>query len=58
MDREVPQSCTTCKHRPGCLKRSLLIFLLFIQTGRDRELSYDKDGLATDLVCQDWKGQA
>lgn len=50
-------SCKTCLHDPGCLKKGLLIFLLFIQTGRDRELSYDTNGLATGLACPNWEAK-
>ena len=38
------QCCATCRHDPGCLKKGLMVFLLFIQTGRDRELRRGPNG--------------
>lgn len=44
MCKDSEKDCNTCRHNPGCLKKGLAVFLLFIQTGRDRELSRDPDG--------------
>ena len=50
---------TPRRHNPGCLKKGLAVFLLFIQTGRDRELSRDPDGhLKTAFRCRDWEEKA
>ena len=37
MCKDSEKDCNTCRHNPGCLKKGLAVFLLFIQTGRDRE---------------------
>lgn len=56
MSTELERSCNTCRHDPGCLKKGLAIFFLFIQTGRDQELSRDPDGhLNTAFRCPDWE---
>ena len=44
MCKDSEKDCNTCRHNPGCLKKGLAVFLLFIQTGRNRELSRDPDG--------------
>ena len=35
MCKDSEKDCNTCRHNPGCLKKGLAVFLLFIQTGRD-----------------------
>ena len=44
MCKDSEKDCNTCRHNPGCLKKGLAVFLLFIQTGRDRELSRGRCG--------------
>ena len=34
MCKDSEKDCNTCRHNPGCLKKGLAVFLLFIQTGR------------------------
>ncbi len=47
--------CNTCGIRAGCLKRSLLIFFLYIVTGRSRELTQEiKDNISVEDDCCDW----
>lgn len=59
MCKDSEKDCNTCRHNPGCLKKGLAVFLLFIQTGRDRELSRDPDGhLKTAFRCRDWEGES
>lgn len=58
MTKDTPKRCCrTCRHDPGCLKKALIIFFLFIVTGRDQELSYDENGLVTSVSCPDWEGK-
>ena len=32
MCKDSEKDCNTCRHNPGCLKKGLAVFLLFIQT--------------------------
>lgn len=52
------QCCATCRHDPGCLKKGLMVFLLFIQTGRDRELRRGPNGdLREGFCCPEWEAK-
>ena len=34
MCKDSEKDCNTCRHNPGCLKKGLAVFLLFIQKRR------------------------
>ena len=45
MCKDSEKDCNTCRHNPGCLKKGLAVFLLFIQ-------------LKTAFRCRDWEEKA
>ena len=50
------RSCVNCAVKSTCLKRSMSIFVLYIQTGRSNELTAEikeKFNCADD--CANWK---
>ena len=52
------QCCATCRHDPGCLKKGLMVFLLFIQSGRDRELRRGpNEDLQEVFCCPEWEAK-
>ncbi len=47
--------CDSCGAKARCLKRSYLIFLLYIVTGRINELTPQvKDNLCCEDDCEHW----
>lgn len=50
------KNCVNCDIKHTCLKRSLCIFLLYIQTGRVDELTEDiRKNFSCDADCDYWK---
>ena len=49
------KGCKTCRHDPGGLKKAMLSFFLYIQTGRDRELRKVQNDPDLDFLCPDWE---
>ncbi len=48
-------ACDTCGAKPRCLKRSLLIFQLYIVTGRSRELTPEvHEDICIEDDCEHW----
>lgn len=47
--------CKTCRYRSGCLSKGLMIFSLYIQTGRDQELRHIQNDLDKYLGCPNWE---
>lgn len=49
------KSCVNCGVKGTCLKRSLGIFLLYIQTGRSNELTENvRDNFSCAADCDHW----
>lgn len=57
MAMEQKQCCATCRREPGCLRKGLMIFSLYIQTGRDQELRRIQHGLDRQLGCPNWEAE-
>ena len=51
------QYCKTCKHRLGCLTKGMMIFFLYIQTGRDQELRHIQNDPDKHLGCPNWEAE-
>lgn len=52
------QCCATCRHDPGCLKKGLMVFLLFIQSGRDWALHRGPNGDQQEgFCCPEWEAK-
>lgn len=50
------RSCVNCGVKSTCLKRSLGIFLLYIQTGRTSELTENvRENFSCAADCEHWK---
>ena len=50
------KSCNSCSVKDTCLKRTLGIFLLYIQTGRIAELTPEvKDNFCVSDQCENWR---
>lgn len=50
------RSCVNCAVKSTCLKRSMSIFVLYIQTGRSDELTAEiKENLNCARDCANWK---
>lgn len=50
------RSCVNCGVKSTCLKRSLSIFLLYIQTGRINELTEDvREKFSCAADCDHWQ---
>lgn len=50
------QCCAICRHDPGCMKKGLMVFPRFIQTGQDRELRRGPNGnLQEGFCCSVWE---
>lgn len=50
------QSCNNCSVKDTCLKRTLGIFLLYIQTGKFSELTPEvKDNFFVAEQCENWQ---
>ncbi len=49
------ERCQNCANHNGCLMKGALIFMLFIQTGRVRELPPNLDDLNIRAFCNHWK---
>lgn len=48
-------TCNTCAGKARCLKRSYLIYLLYIVTGRSKELTADvRDNICVEEECKNW----
>ena len=51
MDR----SCLCCAHKDVCVKRSMAVFTLFIQTGRYDEVKEAQKNLNIGVDCENWR---
>lgn len=49
------KSCLTCSHKAVCLKRSMAIFMLYIQTGRYDEVKDAQEHFDVSSDCQNWE---
>ena len=50
------RSCVTCSAKSTCLKRSMGIFLIYIQTGRINELTETvRENFNCAADCEHWK---
>lgn len=50
------RSCVNCAAKSTCLKRSMSIFVLYIQTGRSNELIAEiKENFNCTDDCVNWK---
>ena len=50
------RSCVNCAAKSTCLKRSMSIFVLYIQTGRSNELTAEiKENFNRAGDCANWK---
>lgn len=50
------RSCVNCAVKSTCLKRSMSIFVLYIQTGRSKELTAEiKENFNCAGDCANWK---
>jgi len=49
--------CGACRHNAGCLVKGMLLFRLFIMTGRDSEYPEHVDALDMSSVCGRWEAQ-
>ena len=50
------RSCVNCAAKSTCLKRSMSIFVLYIQTGRSNELTAEiKENFNCAGDCTNWK---
>lgn len=49
------ESCLNCAHKDGCLMRSMMIFQLFIVTGRDNMVREAKENMNIRPNCNNWK---
>lgn len=52
------ETCQNCTHYKGCMKHSGAIFLLYIVTGRDRQVPEVRDKLNIRLSCTTWERAA
>lgn len=51
---EEKRSCLTCRHKDVCIKRSMTLFALFIQTGRYAEAEKGKETLGVSADCENY----
>ncbi len=49
------ESCRNCANHNGCLMKGALIFMLYIQTGRVRELPPNLEELNMRAFCSYWQ---
>lgn len=48
------RSCLSCPHKEVCIKRSMVVFSLFIQTGRYDEVKDAQKNLDIGADCENW----
>lgn len=54
MERE-NRSCITCTHKTVCIKRSVTIYNLYIQTGRYNDVPKALENLNIGRDCENWE---
>lgn len=52
---KIRETCQNCAHQDGCLRKGLLVFFLFIATGREKELPGRLADLDIRAHCGSWQ---
>ena len=48
------ESCLTCARKDGCIRRSTTIYLLFVATGRDKDVPEARETLNIRKDCENY----